>query len=385
MELTCAHGEAIADLVTPALLLSLPKLQANIDVMAKRLARHGVNLRPHMKTAKSVDIARLATSGQFGGITVSTIEEAEAFAAAGFKDILYAVAAVPSKLTRLAPLVRSGANICLVIDSVDAARANAAKAAELTVRFGVMVEIDSDGHRSGVGPDSDSLLHIGQAVAETEWLYVAGVMTHAGASYNCRSTDEIEAMAEVERTAVARSAARLRDAGIDIRDVSVGSTPTATFAQSFEGVTEVRVGVYMFQDLVMAGLGVCRIEDLALSVLTTVIGHKSDGSRVIVDAGWMAMSRDRGTANQAVDQSYGVVCSRNGDTMSEFVLASVNQEHGLIARRDGGLVDPAQFPIGSQLRILPNHACATAAAHSGYHLVDEASDIKGFWHRERAR
>jgi D-serine deaminase-like pyridoxal phosphate-dependent protein len=160
----------------------------------------------------------------------------------------------------------------------------------------------------------------------------------------------------------------------------VGSTPTATFAESFDGVTEVRTGVYMFQDLVMAGLGVCSVDDIALSVLATVIGHQREKGWVITDAGWMALSRDRGTARQKVDQGYGLVCDAAGDPIDGLVVSEANQEHGIVARRDGGALDVARFPVGSRVRVLPNHACATAAQHGEYQVLREGQPIE-VWER----
>jgi D-serine deaminase-like pyridoxal phosphate-dependent protein len=194
-------------------------------------------------------------------------------------------------------------------------------------------------------------------------------MTHAGDSYNCSTIEAIRDVAARERDAVVSSAGRLRRAGHECPVVSVGSTPTATFATSFEGVTEARPGVYVFHDLVMAGLGVCRIEDIALSVLASVIGHQKEKHWILVDAGWMALSRDRGTAKQRVDQGYGLVCDAAGHPVEDLVVVDANQEHGIIARRGGGPIELARFPVGSLLRILPNHACATAAQHAEYHVL----------------
>ena len=162
--------------------------------------------------------------------------------------------------------------------------------------------------------------------------------------------------------------------------MSVGSTPTATFATTFEGVTEVRVGVYVFQDLVMAGLGVCSVEQLALSVLASVIGHQRDKNQLIIDAGWMAMSRDRGTASQPVDQGYGLVCDVSGEPSGDLIVVDANQEHGIVARRDGGAIDFARHPIGSRLRILPNHACATAAQFGEYQVLRDGRPVE-VWER----
>jgi D-serine deaminase-like pyridoxal phosphate-dependent protein len=188
-------------------------------------------------------------------------------------------------------------------------------------------------------------------------------------------------MAEQERTAVVQAAARLRAAGFDAPIVSVGSTPTATFARDLSGVTEVRAGVFVFQDLVMAGLGVCAVDDIALSVLVSVIGHQREKGWIVTDGGWMATSRDRGTASQKLDQGYGLVLDANGRLLDGFVMGDANQEHGIISRRGGGPIEWATVPIGGRLRILPNHACATAAQHAEYYVVNGSREIVARWER----
>jgi D-serine deaminase-like pyridoxal phosphate-dependent protein len=204
-------------------------------------------------------------------------------------------------------------------------------------------------------------------------------MTHAGESYSCRSAAALAAMAEQERAGAVRAAQRLRDAGIDAPIVSVGSTPTAHSARTLEGVTEMRAGVFVFFDLVMAGIGVCRPEDIALSVLTTVIGHRSDRGWTLVDAGWMALSRDRGTAKQAVDQGYGVVCDLDGRPIPDVIVIDTHQEHGVVAHRSGGTAP--DLPVGTRLRILPNHACATGAQHAGYSVTESGREVTASWAR----
>jgi D-serine deaminase-like pyridoxal phosphate-dependent protein len=216
-----------------------------------------------------------------------------------------------------------------------------------------------------VQPGTPQLLEVASALGGA----LRGVMTHAGESYNCDTVEGIREVAERERRGVVDSAEAIRAAGMQCPVVSVGSTPTATFAPSFAGVTEVRTGVYVFHDLVMAGLGVCRMDDIAISVLGSIIGHQRDKNWLLTDAGWMALSRDRGTARQKVDQGYGVVCDANGQPIDDLVVVDANQEHGIIARRGGGAIDFARFPIGSLVRILPNHACATAAQHGEYHVI----------------
>jgi D-serine deaminase-like pyridoxal phosphate-dependent protein len=171
------------------------------------------------------------------------------------------------------------------------------------------------------------------------------------------------------------AAERLRAAGLQAPVVSVGSTPTALFARDLTGVTEVRAGVFAFFDLFMAGLNVCRPDDIALSVLATVIGHQKDKGWTILDAGWMAMSRDRGTAGQPVDQGYGLVCDVDGQPLDDMVLIGANQEHGIAAPRSGRPDAARHLPVGTRVRILPNHACSTAAQHGRYLVLGEGRQV----------
>jgi len=367
------------DLSTPALVVDQDRMARNIDRMRRRLAALGVGFRPHVKTAKSIEICRRLTPTPRGPITVSTLKEAEQFFAHGVTDVLYAVGIEPGKLPHVADLRARGCDLMVILDSVEAASDVSAFCAARRSDIPVLVEIDSDGHRGGVKPDSDALLDV--AAALRSGARCRGVMTHAGASYDCRSTDAIAAMAEQERAVVVRAAERLRAAGHDATIVSVGSTPTATFARHLSGVTEVRAGVFVFQDLVMAGLGVCAVDDIALSVLVSVIGHQREKGWIVTDGGWMAVSRDRGTAGQAVDQGYGLVRDADGRLLESFVMHGANQEHGLISRRDGGPIDWSAFRIGRRLRILPNHACATAAQHAGYFVVEGSREVVARWER----
>lgn len=367
-------------LETPALLLDRPRLDANIARMRSRMARHGVTLRPHVKTAKSIDVTRRLFESGGGPITVSTLKEAEIFLGAGYRDILYAVGMIESRIPHAVDLVRRGAWLKAIVDNADSAAAIARHARGPDAPLPTLIEIDSDGHRAGVDPQGDELLAIGRLLAGAGAL--GGVMTHAGGSYDCRSVDAIRAIAEQERARTVRAAERLRQAGLPCPVVSVGSTPTATYAERLDGVTEVRAGVYMFCDLVMAGIGVCGIDDVAISVLATVIGHQRERGWIITDAGWMAMSRDRGTASQPVDQGYGLVCDLDGRPIDGLVMGAANQEHGIVSHRSGDPAATPLLPVGTRLRILPNHACATGAQHDRYHVVSGGDDVvEAVWPR----
>lgn len=363
---------------TPYLLLDINKLDANIARMKAHLAPLNVTLRPHVKTNKSAQVAARFFNSVDRPITVSTLHEADFFAQHGFTDILYGVAIAPNKFEHVRTLINTGIDLKLILDNVQSAQLLLDFSSLHHLPVNVLLEIDSDGHRSGLPPCDGEIEQIARLL-QGSLVTVCGVMTHAGNSYNSRSLSEIEQYANQERDAVVSSAEMLRSLGVNVTIVSVGSTPTALFSKDLTGVTEVRAGVFAFFDLVMAGLGVCKPNDIALSVVTTVIGHQKEKGWVIVDAGWMALSRDRGTANQKVDQGYGIVCDMNGRPIGDLIVSAANQEHGIISSRSGKHVDG--LPVGTQLRILPNHACSTAAQYDGYYLLNLDGSPDTYWPR----
>jgi len=359
----------ISDVATPAAVIDAPRMQRNIDRMQQRMNALGVTFRPHVKTSKCVPVVKAQLAAGARGITVSTLKEAEQFFVAGITDILYAVCIVPAKLPQVLALRRRGCDLKIITDSVAAAQAIVGFGNGQHEALDVWIEIDVDGHRSGIPPEDGALLAVGR-VLQDGGMRLGGVMAHAGSSYECDNPTALRSIAEQERTGAVRAADRLRAAGMRCAVVSVGSTPTALSAEHLRGVTEVRAGVYVFFDLVMHNVGVCATSDIALSVLTTVIGHQDEKGWAIVDAGWMAMSRDRGTQQQKRDFGYGQVCAENGEPIAGYGLGSANQEHGIVLRTEGIETDiAARFPIGTRLRILPNHACATGAQHPEYRAI----------------
>ncbi|KVH71432.1 alanine racemase [Burkholderia cepacia] len=356
---------------TPAALIDVGRMRHNIGRMQAHLDALGVRFRPHVKTTKCTHVvdAQIAAGAQ--GVTVSTFKEAEQFFAHGIRDIVYAVGMVPAKLGQALALRRQGCDLKLVTDSLPAAHAIAEFGRAHGERFEVWIEVDVDGHRSGIPPDAGLLIDVGRALVDGG-LVLGGVLAHAGSSYEYSTPEALAAIAEQERSRTVRAAERLRAAGLPCPVVSIGSTPTALAARHLDGVTEVRAGVYVMFDLVMHNIGVCDLSDIALSVLTTVIGHQEEKGWAIVDAGWMAMSRDRGTQRQARDFGYGQVCTEHGDVLGDYVMSAANQEHGIVSRTgapDSGIAQ--RFPIGTRLRILPNHACATGAQHPEYQAIGD--------------
>ena len=360
----------IADLSTPCLVLDRAVLARNIDGMAAVAARQGVALRPHMKTAKSIDVARMALAAGARGITVSTLAEAAYFARHGLSDMLYAVGITPRKLDAVATLNAAGADVAVITDDPEAAEAIAAHPAPVRV----LIEVDSGERRGGMTAADDRLL----AVASRLGPRLAGVMTHAGQSYAGRTAADMADLAEQERATIVHAAERLRAAGHAVGIVSMGSSPTARHARNLDGVTEIRAGVYMFGDLFQAGIHTHGLDDIAMTVLASVIGRRPDEHRFLVDAGGMALSKDRSTAAGPVDWGFGRVLGVDGsDRFGGATVVSAYQEHGVVACGPG-VVMPA---VGELVRIEPNHTCMTAAAHERYHVVDGSDAVVAVWDR----
>lgn len=357
------------DLPTPSLILDRAKLERNIRRMATAVNSKGATLRPHMKTSKSVEVARLATKGQAGGIAVSTLNEAEYFSNNGFRDIQYAVCIMPDKLERVAAIQGNGTQVKLITDSIEVARAICAKGQELNETFHVQVELDCGEGRSGVLPDSNELVDIARLIDDDPQADFDGIMTHAGHSYGCRTLEQIEEIAEQERSRVVRAAQRVRDRGIECRTVSMGSTPTALHARSFEGITEVRPGVYMFGDMFQAQILSCSYDDLAISVLTSVTSNHPEQDKFLVDAGALALSKDHSTANVPDDVGFGRVNDIAGKPFDPPLnIVRVYQEHGKVPMEHDMSLN--NLAIGTRLRVYPNHVCMMAAMYNRYYVVD---------------
>lgn len=368
------------ELTTPCLLLDRARLERNAARLRQRFEGTGTVLRPHLKTVKSVEAARILLPTPKGPATVSTLAEAERFAGAGITDLLYAVGIAPQKIARVQRLREAGADLKVLVDNEVSAKAIATEAGASGRAIPTLIEIDVDGHRSGVAPDDEeTLLQLAALLDEADCL--AGILTHAGESYRSRNREEASRHAVAERDDTVRLARLLEQNGFPCPIVSVGSTPTALTMSEPEGVTEVRAGVYAFCDLFQAGVGVCGVDDIALSVLTTVIGHQKSRGWTIIDAGWMALSPDRSTASQPVDRFFGLVCDEAGVPLDDLVVSSANQEHGIVTAWPGSDRPALELPVGTRLRVLPNHACATAAQHEAYEVLGPSGEIEERWPR----
>jgi D-serine deaminase-like pyridoxal phosphate-dependent protein len=367
----------LSDLPTPCLVLDRSVLNRNLVRMANAINGKGVALRPHMKTAKSMDVFKLAVAAVPGsgprGITVSTLAEAEYFSGHGVMDMIYAVGITPQKLDQVAKLNAAGADVKVITDDL----AMATRIAEHANPPRTLIEIDCGEHRGGLTPNDPRLLEIAAKLRTN----LVGVLTHAGHSYAARSPEAVAQVAEAERVGAVFAAERLRASGHDIQIVSIGSSPTALTPGKIEGITEIRAGVYMFGDLFQAEIGTHAANDIALSVLTSVVGHRQAERRILVDAGSIALSKDRSTADTNNDCGYGLLVDMLGQhNLGRSVVLRAYQEHGVAALDE--VVDATAMPIGTKLRVLPNHTCLTAAAHDRYFVVDGASEeIVAIWPR----
>ena len=367
---------AVHELATPCLVLDKEKLQKNALRLAQRAHDFGVDLRPHLKTAKSHEVARIATNDHFGGITVSTLREAEYFAENGFTDITYAVCITPNKFARAESLIQKGIHLNVITDSIEVARAICGR----KVSYRVLIEIDCGEHRTGVSPESETFIQMAKVLDRANNVELLGVITHGGHSYQCRSVEEIIEVAEEERRAAVYAADRLRNEGIQVSCVSVGSTPTACFAESMDGITEIRPGVYLFGDLFQAGLGACSETDIAVCVLASVISINEKQNKFVIDAGGLALSKDRSTANSSFDVGFGKVVGLSME-YSEFNLTvkDVHQEHGEV------VCDAVDFPwkelrVGDCVLVLVNHICMTAAMYDEYFVIADGK-LSARWGR----
>lgn len=366
----------LTELPTPCLLLDESRLERNAARLAAHWKDSSVCLRPHLKTCRCWEVALRILPSATSPCTVATMGEAEAVASLGARDIVLAVGIRPSLFARARALMEQGTDLKVLLDSRTMAQALADYAREQGCTFSVLLEIDCDGHRAGLAAQDPELVQVAdllRAAGQT----VAGVLTHAGSAYDCPDVASILALAEQEQEAALQAAALLRSRGHACPIVSVGSTPTALLGTPRSGISEVRAGVYLFMDLVMEGLGVCSLDDLALSVLTSVIGgfpeQGRQPARLLTDAGWAALSSDRGLERRFASQGFGLVCTMEGSLLPGIRVAELNQEHGMLsvtAHPDEEVRETLmQLRADSRLRILPNHACATAMMHQSFYLV----------------
>ena len=341
---------------TPAVVVDLDIVEANIAAMATEMRSRGVALRPHAKTHKSIELARMQIAAGAVGITVGTVGEAEVFAAGGIRDIFIAYPVFASR--ERAGRLRVLADLCelsIGFDSVEGAAAIVEAVRGVARPPRLLLEIDSGGHRTGVGPDSAGAVAAkALALGRPAGVEVVGVFTHAGHGYG--GPDVRDAAADQEAAALGEAAASLTAAGVDVSIVSAGSTPTAI--RSARGaVTEERPGTYIFGDAIQVGLGSMDAGSVALTVVATVVSTAVDG-HFVVDAGAKVLSKD----TAAYLDGHGVILG-----WPDARLVRLNDYHG-IAEMPAGSPRPV---VGDVVSIMPNHVCPVV------NLVDELVMVRG--------
>ncbi len=273
------------DVETPALLLHLDVVERNVEHMAARARQLGVALRPHAKTHKCVEVGRLQLEHGARGLTVSTLVEAEVFARAGFNDLTWAFPIDPSHIPHACRIAEAtGTTLRVAVDDEHTARALAGSGLH------VWLKVDSGLHRAGVDPASPYALKVAAELGKERGLVFDGILTHSGHAYRTTSKAEAAQVAEQERSVMVGFAERLRDAGVPVQEVSVGSTPAMAAVQDLAGVTEARPGNYVFYDRTMVLIGCCETADVGV----TVTGTRCDPCRIACSARRSLRGRDAG-------------------------------------------------------------------------------------------
>jgi D-serine deaminase-like pyridoxal phosphate-dependent protein len=339
-------GSRVDELPTPAVLVDMDVLERNLARMAARAREAGVRLRPHGKTHKCVEIADLQLAAGAAGLCVAKVGEAEVLARAGFEDIFVAYPVVGEDKGRRLLALADRVRLRVGADSPEGARSLARPFQRAGRTLEVLLKVDVGYGRVGVRPQR--ALDVARQLAETPGLRLRGVFTHAGHAYAATTRPALEEVARLEGERLARTAARLRRAGLPIDEISVGSTPTAARAMTVPGVTECRPGNYVFYDASQVALGTCRVEDCALSVVATVVSVPAS-NRAVVDAGSKTLSSDPLRPRPG---GFGLVLGRKSR------IQKLSEEHGVlsVSRKES-------FRVGERVRILPNHACVVANLH----------------------
>ena len=336
----------IEDLPTPAVLVDIDVLEKNISRQAVRAQAAGVRLRPHAKTHKCREIARLQLEAGAAGISLAKTSEAEVFAEAGFGDIFIAYPVVGlGKAERLRTL-SDRLRLAVGVDSVEGTLLLSDAFAAEGRRLDVLLKIDCGYHRVGVPPER--ALAIAERLAELPGIRLRGLFTHAGHAYGAETPEAVAEIGRQEGETLTSTAVALERAGLPIEEVSVGSTPSARHAMRIAGVTECRPGNYVFHDGSQVALGTCALEDCAMTILATVVSVPAP-DRAVVDSGSKTLSQD---SLRPRPNGHGLILG------TRTRLQSLTEEHG-VARVEGG----DSFRVGERVRILPNHACVVSNLH----------------------
>jgi D-serine deaminase-like pyridoxal phosphate-dependent protein len=354
----------ISEIDTPALLVDLERLDANIQRFASAAAQAGTRLRPHIKTHKTLQVAARQLQAGAGGITAAKLSEAEVFADAGIKDIFIAYPVVGRQKALRAAHLAQRCRLIVGAESTEGIGYLSVAASEVGSTLFVSIEIDSGLHRTGVAPEAAEELC--RLVLASPGLELEGIFTFRSTAFANAPTKDPAALGQMEGELMVGLAERLRATGIPIKEISAGSTPTGLAAAHVSGITEVRPGTYVFFDRMTTQAGISSTQEIALSILATVVSRPAPDI-AIVDAGSKTFCGDIIPANAGLE-GYGVTT----DGVSGVVIR-MNEEHGIVRLAPG--FDPA---IGEKLSFFPNHVC-TSVNLSDELIVVQDGEVKEIW------
>lgn len=348
----------ISDLETPAVLVDRERLLVNLEAAREIAVRHEVALRPHVKTHKCPEIAQLQLAHGAVGLTASKVDEALTFFESGARSITVAYPLIDERKAHRLFAAGAAANIEFraVVDHSLGVELLARTARERGVAVNVFIDVDVGLRRCGLREDDPRLPVLAHAICDSSHLKFAGLFSHAGHAYAAKNADEICVIAAEECAILNRVRERLEGGGIEVKEVSVGSTPTVLASRSFDGITEIRPGNYVFLDRTALRLGLVPLTRVALLVLTTVVSANQD--YFIIDAGSKVLSSDAGAHGTGGAVGFGCAFPiddfANADTTTPLEIVRLSEEHGFV-RRAG-----MDLPVGTKLRVVPNHACPVA-------------------------
>lgn len=347
-------------LETPSVVVDMEKVHENLKRMSEHAAACGCSLRPHIKTHKIPELAQLQLRYGACGVTCAKVSEAEVMADAGIKDIFIAYPLVGEFRINRAVGLAKRIRLILGADSVEGAAMLSQAAQAAGVEFEVRLEIDTGLKRTGI--PFDAAEETCKAIAAMSAIRVSGIYTFRGLLFNGSPTTDNSAAGRQEGEMMAALAGRLRSEGLDIRDVSCGSTPTGSYAAEVKGVTEIRPGTYIFQDYMQVCEGSCSLEECAASVLVTVVSTPAD-NYAVVDGGSKTFGTDFPVGLPPFYfKGYGHVKDN-----PDLVLSRVNEEHGIIT----GLSGITGLKMGQRLSIIPVHICSTLNLHNHIWLAEK--------------
>jgi D-serine deaminase-like pyridoxal phosphate-dependent protein len=338
--------QTIDELSTPSVLIDLAILERNVGEMQERAKKAGVKLRPHAKTHKSPEVAKLQLSAGASGLTLAKTSEAEVFASLGFDDIFLGYPVFGTDKARRLLALSDRVRLAVGVDSLEGAKSLGDVFHAAGRKLPVRLKIDCGYHRVGVAPER--AVDVARRVADLHGLSFAGVFTHGGQGYAGRTPEEVAEAGHVEGRVVAESADAIRSAGLPVEEVSLGSTPTVRSALSERGVTECRPGTYVYNDFSQATLGSCSLEDCAMTILATVVSVPAP-DRAVLDAGSKTLSTD---PLRPSGGGHGAILGRKSR------ISRLSEEHGVI-----DVVPGETFRVGDRVRVLPNHACIVSNLH----------------------